>query len=151
MQQERARENINKFMRKKIIISVIIIAILAGAAIWYFSRGGNEKQNPLAVSENEPVLIAQADYICNGGKTIKASFYKGEQITVEPGQPPVPTGSVKLILNDGTNLDLPQTISADGGRYANDDESFIFWSKGDGAIVLEDGAEQNYVGCAVQK
>lgn len=94
--------------------------------------------------------IAQVTYICNGGKTIEAVFYKGESKPVEPGQPPIPSGSVKIVLSDGRNFDLPQTISADGGRYANSDESFIFWSKGDGALMLENNVEKNYTGCFTQ-
>jgi membrane-bound inhibitor of C-type lysozyme len=64
-----------------------------------------------------------------------------------PGQPPIPTGVVSLRLSDGRALDLGQTISADGARYANPDESFVFWSKGDGALVLEKGVEKTYIGC----
>lgn len=63
--------------------------------------------------------------------------------------PPIPSGSVKIILSDGRTFNLPQTISADGGRYANSDESFVFWSKGDGAMVLENNIEKNYMGCVV--
>ncbi len=62
---------------------------------------------------------------------------------------PLPSGSVKIVLSDGRNFDLPQTISADGGRYANSDESFVFWSKGNGALVLENNVEKSYIGCVV--
>jgi membrane-bound inhibitor of C-type lysozyme len=46
-------------------------------------------------------------------------------------------------------MTLAQTISADGGRYANFDESFVFWSKGNGALVLENDKEKSFVGCVV--
>jgi membrane-bound inhibitor of C-type lysozyme len=98
-------------------------------------------------SANSP--IAQATYLCDGGKTIQAAFYKGEEHAVEPGQPPVPSGSVKLVLSDGRSFDLAKTLSADGGRYANADESFVFWDKGDTALVLENGAEKDYKGCLI--
>jgi len=94
--------------------------------------------------------IAQANYICDGGRTIQAAFYKGKEYAVEPGQPPIPSGSVQLILSDGRNFDLAKTLSADGGRYANNDESFVFWDKGDTALVLENGVEKDYKGCRVQ-
>lgn len=128
-------------MKKKITIIAIII-ILASAGIWHFNK--TNKNNLPA-----PILIAQATYICQEGKTINASYYKGEQKQVEPGQPPIPSGSIKLTLSDGQNLDLPQTISADGSRYANNDESFVFWSKGDGALILENNIEKTYIGCVV--
>jgi membrane-bound inhibitor of C-type lysozyme len=99
------------------------------------------------VSTNSP--IAQATYLCDGGKTIQAAFYKGEEHAVEPGQPPVPSGSVKIVLSDGRSFDLAKTLSADGGRYANADESFVFWDKGDTALVLENGAEKDYKGCLI--
>jgi len=142
---------------KKIIILVSVIGIVAVAAgIWFAVNKGNNGQSPSspgnATTSKDAVspaaaLVAQAVYDCESGKTIRAAFYKGEQIAVEPGQPPVPTGSVKIVLSDGRSFDLPQTISADGGRYANGDESFVFWDKGDGAMVLEGGVEKDYKNC----
>lgn len=94
--------------------------------------------------------IAQATYLCNGeGKTVQAAFYKGQEYPVQPGEMPIPSGSVKIVLSNGRNFDLPQTISADGGRYANPDESFIFWDKGNTALVLENGVEKNYKNCLI--
>lgn len=43
-------------------------------------------------------------------------------------------------------MTLAQTISADGVRYANADESFVFWTKGNGAFVME-GNDQTYANC----
>ncbi|OYV63576.1 MAG: hypothetical protein B7X03_01290 [Parcubacteria group bacterium 21-58-10] len=97
-----------------------------------------------------PAAIATATYACDGGKTITAAYYAGAPAPApKPGEPPTPTGSVALALSDGRGLTLAQTISADGTRYANRDESFIFWSKGNGAIVLEDGHPGSYTGCIV--
>jgi membrane-bound inhibitor of C-type lysozyme len=93
--------------------------------------------------------VAQANYVCNDNKTMQASFYKGETQTVAPGEMPISSGSVKLVLSDGRSFDLQQTISADGSRYANGDESFVFWSKGNGALVLENNVEKSYIGCVV--
>ena len=92
--------------------------------------------------------IATASYYCNGGKTISAAYYRGAPaLAPVPGQPPTPTGSVALTLSDGRTMTLPQTISASGIRYANADESFVFWSKGNGALVLENNQEKSYIGC----
>ena len=128
---------------KKNLIFIFLIIIFAGTGIWYADNKGNKN---LFLS---PSPIAQVAYICNGDKTIDAAFYKGEQKSVEPGEPPIPSGSVKIVLSDGRNFDLPQTISADGARYANSDESFIFWSKGNGALVLENNVEKSYIGCVI--
>jgi membrane-bound inhibitor of C-type lysozyme len=132
-------------MKKNLVFIFLIIIILVCAGVWY----ANKKENNGLSTSPSPSPIAQATYICNGGKTINAAFYKGEPKPVESGQPPIPTGSVKIVLGDGRSFDLPQTISADGSRYANGDESFVFWSKGDGAIVLENNVEKNYTGCVV--
>jgi hypothetical protein len=53
---------------------------------------------------------------------------------------------VILQLSDGRNLTVPQTLSASGIRYANTDESFIFWSKGITAFTEENG-QQTYTDC----
>ena len=109
----------------------------------------NQMLSTFKFIENASTLITQVTYICNGDKTIEAAFYKGETKPVEPGEMPIPSGSVKIVLSDGRSFDLPQTISADGGRYANNDESFVFWSKGDSATILENNIEKDYKGCIV--
>ena len=135
-------------MKKNAVVFIIVAIIIIGAAGWYFFN--KEKENP-QIESGSPTLLAQATYGCNEDKTIEASFYEDEQAQQipEPGQPPIPAGSVTLVLSDGRNYDLPQTISAYGSRYANSDESFVFWSKGQGALVLENNEEKSYQGCVV--
>jgi len=124
-------------VKKYYLAYAVIIAVAAGALIWYYQ--GRQKESS--------TLISQVFYQCNGSKTIDASYYKGATMpSPQPGQPPSPTGSVSLILSDGRQLTLPQTISASGIRYANSDESVIFFSKGEGALVLENN-QQTYIGC----
>ena len=87
-----------------------------------------------------PVLaetpVATAVFKCQGGKSIDAIFY---------------ANSVSLKLSDGRSLMVPQAMSASGARYANKDETFVFWNKGDTAFVTEgkDGKE-TYSGCATK-
>jgi membrane-bound inhibitor of C-type lysozyme len=93
------------------------------------------------VKEN---LITNVAFKCDAGKTVQAQFM---QNTI--GQ-----GSVALELSDGRSMTLPQTISADGGRYAKPDESFVFWAKGKGAFIEEgapyaqSGQKMTYSNCA---
>jgi len=134
-------------MKKNLIFIFLLIIIVAGVGIWY--AGNNWKNLFPPPSPYLPSPVAQVNYICNENKTISAAFYKGEPKPVEPGEPPIPTGNIKIILSDGRNFNLPQTISADGSRYANSDESFVFWSKGNGVLVLEDNVEKSYIGCVV--
>ena len=109
---------------------------------------GNE--NVSLISSSSPLsVIAQVVYNCNDNKTIDATFYNGKSRSVNPGEPPVPSGSVGIILSDGRSFNLPQTISADGGRYASNDESFIFWSKGAGAFI-EENNKTTFENCKVE-
>lgn len=133
-------------MKKYLPLALLITAILMGVGVWCIT---SKNDNGVAPQPPAPSPTAQVVYICDGDKTIDAAFYKGEPKPVKVGEPPIPTGSVKLSLSDGRKFDLPQTISADGGRYANSDESFVFWSKGDGAMVLENNEEKDYTGCVV--
>lgn len=134
-------------IQKNIIASLILLAAVIGLMIWYVEKNGGQDLSSASPSPT-PTPI-QVVYSCDGNKMISATFYTGEIIEVQPGEMPIPTGSVKVSLSDGRVLTLPQTISADGSRYANNDESFIFWSKGDGALVFENDEEKNYTGCVV--
>ena len=107
----------------------------------------------IIVSAQGQKPIAAVDYECNEGKTISAVFYEGEAAEAEPSEPPQPGGWVELKLSDGREMTLKQTISASGIRYSDGDpmiegsEHFVFWSKGEMALVLEDNVEKTYIGC----
>ena len=80
----------------------------------------------------------RAQFTCSDGKTIAAIFHDG------------PQPRVRLSLSDGRHRVLPQARSASGARYANADESFVFWNKGDTAFIEEHGTT-TYRDCAVQR
>lgn len=121
----------------KTILLVIVLIIIAGLV------ASGRRAVPT------PAPTAVVAFACDGKKGIIATFYKGEPRVTSLDRVPKPGGSVALALSDGRMMTLPQTISADGGRYANADESFVFWGKGNGALVLEGGKEHNYTGCIV--
>lgn len=123
-------------MKNKASLIVLILIIVAATYFYIVYRES---------AGETPIIIVQ--YSCNQGKTITASYYSGQTPPPRPGEPPTPTGYVKIDLSDGRMMTLNQTISADGTRYADIDESFVFWSKGDGALVLENGEEKSYTGC----
>jgi membrane-bound inhibitor of C-type lysozyme len=85
-------------------------------------------------AENNNV-ITSATFDCDGGKTISAVFF-GDR--------------VELTLSDGRNMNIAHGISASGARYTNEDESFVFWNKGDTAFVQE-GNKTTYENCAVKQ
>lgn len=64
---------------------------------------------------------------CDGGRTLDALFSNGSR------------SSVSLWLSDGRVLSLPQALSGSGARYANADESIVFWNKGRTAFIDEKG------------
>ena len=68
-----------------------------------------------------------ATYECADGKSIVAMFTPNE---------------VALTFDDGRKLALPQAVSASGARYAAEDDSIVFWTKGKTAFVTE-GSDDN--------
>lgn len=80
-------------------------------------------------------VIATANFTCDKGKTIMATFHQND---------------VQLLLSDGRNLSVPHALSADGGRYANDDESLVFWTKGNGAFITE-GSSTTFANCSTSQ
>ena len=86
--------------------------ILAAAGLAVLVAGSGFAEEP----------VATATFKCTGGKAIDATFYAHK---------------VDLTLTDGRSLELPQVISGSGARYANADESFVFWNKGDTAFITE--------------
>ena len=85
-----------------------------------------------------PPDTIRALFTCDASKTIAAEFHNG------------PQSSVELTLSDGRKLTLPQALSASGARYANRDESFVFWNKGDTAFIEESG-KTTYSGCTTAR
>ncbi|MCP6756103.1 MliC family protein, partial [Klebsiella pneumoniae] len=71
-------------------------------------------------------------------KSIAATFRNGVQ------------SSVAQVLSDGRSFTLPQARSGSGARYANRDESVVFWNKGNTAFLQEKGTT-TYEGCATRR
>lgn len=120
----------------KASLSIVVILAGMGAAIWYVT---SQKEATAPVSETVspsemPAEGIQAVFTCEGGKTITAVFSDNQ---------------VGLSLSDGRQVILPRAISASGARYANPDESFVFWNKGDTAFIEEFG-KQTYASCVTQ-
>ena len=84
--------------------------------------------------------VSTVQYDCAAGKTLSAEYFDGATRYAADGRP-IPGGRVVLTLADGKKLTLPQTLSGSGIRYANDGETFVFWSKGETASV-EEGPNQ---------
>lgn len=66
--------------------------------------------------------VATTTFNCAKHTSIAATFYAHK---------------VDLKLSDGRSMTLPQVVSGSGARYANSDESFVFWNKGNMVTVTE--------------
>lgn len=111
-------------------IPLIGIGLATTRTILPYDRLRSIIQLPIGASDAVHSL-----FTCSRGKSIVAVFS---------------TDSVELTLSDGRHLTLPQTRSASGARYANPDESFVFWNKGNTAFVQEDGIT-TYTGCVTKE
>ncbi len=108
---------------------ITLVTTAFAAAALFVVAGGNEGRAEDPVSE--------VKFACKEDKTIDATFYADK---------------VDLTLSDGRSMSLPQTMSGSGIRYANADETFIFWSKGDTAFVTEGADEkETFSDCFVEK
>jgi membrane-bound inhibitor of C-type lysozyme len=84
----------------------------------------NQQTAAPATTQTQKNTITSAMFNCDNNKTINALFFSEK---------------AELTLSDGRSMLLMQAISASGARYANTDESFVFWNKGDTAFVTENG------------
>jgi membrane-bound inhibitor of C-type lysozyme len=132
---------------------VVIVIVVIGVFVWY-NRNASWLapflgSNGTSIEQKE---TAQVSYACDANKTIVVTYYTGpsQAVSVGSNMPPVPNGSVALVLSDGRIMTLPQTISGSGIRYANADESLVFWSKGNTAFITEGtggNAPQTFANC----
>jgi len=145
-------------MKKNMLI--VLAVLIVGLGAWYVASHpavqppAGQSSASSTQDQNAGQPIATAHYVCDGGKTIDAAFYNGpSKPPASPDQPPIPGGSANVSLSDGRTFTLQQTISADGARYSDGDpmtqgsETFVFWSKGNGALVLENNEQKSYIGC----
>ncbi|MFA6158313.1 MAG: MliC family protein [Candidatus Paceibacterota bacterium] len=106
---------------------MLTVALFVAVFIIAFGLGmsyGSPEKSPLPNAKLDPTSAQFIVYECVDGKSVWAT-YKNESVT--------------LSLSDGSNVTLPHALSASGARYANADESFVFWNKGTTAFIEENG------------
>lgn len=131
-----------------------LLILLAIGFIGYFSlqRTGFflDKQN------KDKNHVASLVYYCENNKTLKVDFFDKkdevastteEEIDTSNLNPNIPTGNVVIMLDDRRNFELNQKVSAEGARYSNKDESFVFLDKGEDILILEFDTEKYYKNC----
>jgi membrane-bound inhibitor of C-type lysozyme len=129
----------------KYLIALVVLFILVVGVLFAMREHAAAPTEPTA---STPAPIATAVYSCDDGKSISAAFFEGEQATSTPGEIPTPTGSVEVSLDGQASTTLHQTISADGARYATADDSFVFWNKGNEALIMRNNSmDLDYTNC----
>lgn len=109
--------------RQRIIALLTLFVAVVAAALAHDARA----EDP----------VSEVKFVCKDDKSIDATFYSDK---------------VELTLSDGRSMTLPQTMSGSGIRYANADETFVFWSKGDTAFVTEGADEkETFSDCVTAK
>lgn len=98
--------------------------LVAAGYSWCEARSACERSWERYCTSAAPKPVT---FSCAEGKEIMAIFYPDDDQYVD------------LSLSDDRALSLPRAISGSGARYAKDDESFVFWNKGDTAFVTENG------------
>ena len=109
--------------REFIIGIIVLLIILLGIDVALRLRAGDSGEE-----------IISAKFSCAGAKTIKAQFHNGKINWAE------------LALSDGRTKYLSQAVSASGARYADPQDSFVFWTKGESAFITEEDTE-TYTNC----
>ena len=111
------------------IVAIILFVVIF--FVGFFVGKKYENTSILGVPINSVV------FSCADNKSIQAAFYKN---------------SVHIEAASLGSLYLPQTISASGARYANDDESIVFWNKGNTAFITQGNQnEATFKDCVMKK
>lgn len=121
---------------KKIFIVVIVLEVVVaiGILVGVVFVLKNWQKTPVVQNDNNQIINSVV-FTCDNEKTINAIFFKDK---------------VELSLSDTRNMFLMQAISASGARYANSDESFVFWNKGDTAFITENN-KITFENCIIKK
>lgn len=117
-----------------LFVGVFVLGFFLGKTYEYHAFINAQKSLTADTYPAGNAATADVTYTCSGDKTVRAIYH-------EKG--------VQLLLSDGRNLALPQAISASGARYANEDESVVFWNKGDTAFITE-GKKTTFADCAAK-
>lgn len=104
------------------IIGVVLVGSIVALIVAMSMTGG---------ADESVTRTGEASYSCADGTTINVQFLADESA---------------IVTLDGTPYELSQVQAASGARYANSDESFVFWEQGGEAVVLVDG-EVMYDAC----
>lgn len=105
-------------MNTKLWGGIVVTILVIGGIIWAHNQAPVDMSVPQEV-KNDVVFYDQAT-----GETVPASFG---------------ASSVTFTSKTLGTMTFPQAMSASGARYANADESIVFWNKGDSVFITQNG------------
>lgn len=126
-------------MNDKAIAAIFCFAVVTGLGLWQINRINKDTDVKMLQIEdrlNQEITdinkttnqsrgnIQYFNYDCKNGKKVSGLF-SGNSVTVS--------------LSDGRVFNLQRTVSADGERFASEDDNRVFWVKGSEARFDEDG------------
>ena len=115
-------------MNKKILFIIILIAVIiiaVGIFYWRYQLTPEELKDDNTFT-----------FVCPSGNEIKISYHEKSD-------------SASLFV-EGEKYELNRVVSASGARYANDDETVVFWEHQGKASVEVDG-ETIYKECELKE
>lgn len=105
-------------MNTKLWGGIVVTVLVIGGIIWAHNQAPVDMNVPQEV-KNDVIFYDQAT-----GEEVPASFG---------------ASSVTFTSKTLGTMTLPQAMSASGARYANADESIVFWNKGDSVFITQNG------------
>ena len=110
---------------KIILISLGILILIGGLYFYSLYKNGEE-------GSEESYFI----FVCPSGAEIRVNYEEG--------------GNLAVVQLEGKVYRLKIAVSASGARYANEDESVVFWDhQGEAMVLFND--EPTYEGCELQR
>lgn len=122
------RKRIMRNTTGTVILVILLLILIGGGVFLYQKRDGTRMDESIG----EPISVVT--YVCDRGHSIRAAYY--ERLA-------------EVAIDNRATSTLNQTVSASGIRYGNADESFVFWSKGDEALIMRNNSmDQEYANCS---
>lgn len=120
---------------KKLLLIAVALVIAVFAFMYFYKANVTKVSAPVDVTPT-PYDVS-VTYTCPNGDKIPATFNNSE-------------GTVSFTLPGQAEMTLPHAISADGARYANEDESVVFWNVGNSIMVMQNGVT-TYENCVTDQ
>jgi len=109
----------------------LALLVLGNILIYKYNKAKVTENNGPQISEDKTEVFQ-----CDNGRSITATFH-------------TPDNAVDLVLSGGMEIYVPRATSASGAKYANSNETFVFWNKGNTAFITEGtDKKETYSNCA---